>query len=203
MNTAQTSARFVTDAIYPLAISIGILIAIPSPSAAQAQIGKPMHGSDATHANLGRTADPLEQLSASMEALSARVSPGVVQVFSSGYNVDRDGGHKASDLLSHGSSIGSGIFIASDGWIVTNAHVVQGGRRIRVRLSQDVFQSGSQDGATRRAQFEAKLVAADRDTDLALLKIDAVGLPALELSDSSALKTRAVSIGVWQSAGPR
>jgi serine protease Do len=188
MNMAQISARFISNAISPLAISVGILIAMPSLSTAQAQAGKPVHGSEATHAILNRTVDPLQQLSASMEALSARVSPGVVQIFSTGYNLDRDGGHKASDLLSHGSSVGSGIIIDSDGWIVTNAHVVQGGRRIRVRLSQDVSQSGSQDGATRRALFEAKLVAADRDTDLALLKIDAMGLPALELSDSSALK---------------
>jgi serine protease Do len=41
---------------------------------------------------------------------------------------------------------------------------------------------------SRRALLEAKLVLADRDTDLACLKVDATGLPALELSDSSDLK---------------
>ena len=168
--------------------SITIFVAMSSLSTAQAQAGKPIRGSEAAHAILDRSVGPLQQLSASMEALSAQVSPGVVQIFSTGYNLDREAGHKASDQLSHGSSVGSGIIVASDGWIVTNAHVVQGGRRIRVRLSQDVSQSGSQEGATRRALFEAKLVAADRDTDLALLKIDATGLPALELSDSSSLK---------------
>jgi serine protease Do len=71
-------------------------------------------------------------------------------------------------------------YIGSDGWIVTNAHVVEGGRRIRVQLSHDA--------AARRALFDAKLVVADRETDLALLKIDATDLPTLELSDSSDLK---------------
>jgi serine protease Do len=188
MNTTQRSARLLTNPTCSLAIAVGILITMPSLSTALAQAGKQAHGSEATQLILDRTVDPLQQLSASMEALSKRVSPGVVQIFSTGYNLDRDRGRGTTDLLSRGSSVGSGIIIASDGWIVTNAHVVQGGRRIRVRLSQDVSQSRSHDGTTRGALFEAKLVAADRDTDLALLRIDATGLPALELSDSSALK---------------
>jgi serine protease Do len=174
-------ARFLSTTTRPIAIAAGILIAIPSLSTAVAQAGK-------TGLLPDRMADPLQQLSASMEALSKRVSPGVVQIFSTGYNLDRDRGRGAADLMSRGSSVGSGIIIAADGWIVTNAHVVQGGRRIRVRLSPDISPPGSQDRTTHGALFEAKLVAADRDTDLALLKIDATDLPALELSDSSALK---------------
>jgi serine protease Do len=188
MNMAQRSARLITNTICPLAITVSILITMPSLSTAVAQTVKQARVPEDTRGILNRTVDPLQQLSTSMEALSKRVSPGVVQIFSTGYNLERDHGAKTTDLLSRGSSVGSGIIIASDGWIVTNAHVVQGGRRIRVRLSQDVSRFPSEDGTTRRALYEAKLVAADRDTDLALLKIDATGLPALELSDSSDLK---------------
>jgi serine protease Do len=188
VNMVRRSARLITNEICPLAITVSILITMPSLSTAVAQVRKQTPGSEVTRAILDRTVDPLQQLSTSLEALSKRVSPGVVQIFSTGYNLDRDHEPRTTDLLSRGKSVGSGIIIASDGWIVTNAHVVQGARRIRVRLSQDVPPSRSEDGTTRGALLEAKLVAADRDTDLALLKIDATELPALELSDSSDLK---------------
>jgi serine protease Do len=131
---------------------------------------------------------PLQQASASLEVLSKRVSRSVVQIFSRGYSPDGDREHGNTDLLLRGLTSGSGIIIASDGWIVTNAHVVQGGRRIRVQLNSEAVLSAPSDGGSSRALFDAKLVVADRETDLALLKIDATDLPTLELSDSSDLK---------------
>lgn len=65
-----------------------------------------------------------------------------------------------------GSSVGTGVVITEDGEILTNSHVVEGADRINVRLS----------GETEPRQ--ATLVAADASRDLALLRIDAVGLPA-------------------------
>ena len=70
-----------------------------------------------------------------------------------------------------------------DGYIVTNAHVVEGARRIRVRL-QGIKQQ--QDDA--HGPIEAKLVGVDQLSDVAVLKIDAHDLPALEFADSSLLK---------------
>src|ERR1700730_11650812 len=136
---------------------------------------------------LDNSLDPLHQVSASLQALSRRVSPGVVQIFSTGYKPDSEREHRNTDLLSRGLTSGSGIIIASDGWIVTNAHVVQGGRRIRVQLNHEAALSAARNEA-RHALFDAKLVVADRDTDLALLKIEATDLPTLEFSDSSDLK---------------
>jgi serine protease Do len=136
---------------------------------------------------LDNSFDPLQQVSTSLQMLSKRVGPSVVQIFSTGYRPDSDREHRNTDLLSRGLTSGSGFIIASDGWIVTNAHVVQGGRRIRVQLNHEAA-AAPQNGGSRHALFDAKLVVADRDTDLALLKIDASGLPTLELSDSSDLK---------------
>jgi serine protease Do len=164
---------------------LGKLIA-PSPSAAQS--GKASTSVQAKLPVLDNGIDPLHQVSASLEALSKRVSPGVVQIFSTGYKADSDREHRNTDLLSRGLTSGSGIILASDGWIVTNAHVVQGGARIRVQLNHEASLSAPQNGRSRHALFDAKLVVADRDTDLALLKIDAIDLPTLELSDSSDLK---------------
>ena len=156
---------------------LGLLI---TSSPLEAQSSKTSTSAETKRAILDSSFDPLHQVSASLEGLSKRVSPSVVQIFSTGYKPDSDREHRNTDVLSRGLVSGSGMIIASDGWIVTNAHVVEGGRRIRVQLSHEA--------AARRASFDAKLVVADRETDLALLKIDATDLPTLELSDSSDLK---------------
>jgi serine protease Do len=69
-------------------------------------------------------------------------------------------------------SLGSGVIISSDGYIVTNNHVVDGGTDIKVSLNDTT-------------EFPARIVGTDSKTDLAVLKIDKTALPALPLSDSS------------------
>ena len=139
------------------------------------------------HAALDNRVDALQQISTAMQMLSKRVSASVVQIFSTGYTSSGDREHRNTDLLSRGLTSGSGIIIGSDGWVVTNAHVVQGGRRIRITLNQAVTLPAPKNRESQHV-FDAKLVVADRDTDLALLKIDATDLPTLELSDSTNLK---------------
>ena len=75
--------------------------------------------------------------------------------------------------------VGSGFVIDSNGTILTNAHVVEGATTIFVTL-------------TDKREFKAKLLGADKRTDLAVLKIDASGLPKLPLGDSSKVK-----VGEW------
>lgn len=74
---------------------------------------------------------------------------------------------------------GSGVVISEDGYVVTNNHVVDGATKLRVKLY---------DGRT----FDAELVGKDSATDLALLKIDAAGLPTLPFGSSDALR-----LGEW------
>lgn len=89
-------------------------------------------------------------------------------------------GDKLDEKLSgKGPNIGSGAIISSDGYIVTNYHVVEGATQILVRL-QD------------RREFNAKLIGSDPGTDLALLKVDAEGLPFLTFGDSNQVK-----VGEW------
>ena len=171
-----------------LAVSLGFLIMLLSLSTAEAQSSKQTASGHTKQTIVDDGIDSLQQLSASMELLSKRVSPSVVQIFSTGYNQETDRERNNTNLSSRRSTSGSGIIIASDGWIVTNAHVVQGSRWIRVRLHEEDDLSAVQNGRARHALLEAKLVLADRDTDLAFLKVDATGLPTLELSDSGDLK---------------
>jgi serine protease Do len=77
------------------------------------------------------------------------------------------------------SSLGSGFIISSDGYILTNNHVVQGADEIVVRLSD-------------RRELDAQLIGADERADLALLKVTASGLPTVKLGNSDKLK-----VGEW------
>src|SRR5271154_6551920 len=177
-----------TNTIGSFALSLGVLVLLPSLSATEAQSGKQTASGQTRHAAADNGVDSLQQFSESMERLSKRVSPSVVQIFSTGYKLETDHEHNNTNLFSQRSSSGSGIIIAADGWIVTNAHVVEGSRRIRVRLNQENDGSASRNGRSRHGLLEARLVLADRDTDLAFLEVNASGLPALELSDSSELR---------------
>jgi serine protease Do len=76
-------------------------------------------------------------------------------------------------------SLGSGFVISQDGYVLTNAHVVEGADEITVKF-------------TDKRELKAKVIGADKRTDIALIKIDATGLPAVRFGDPSKLK-----VGEW------
>ena len=135
-----------TNLISLVLFCLGLLIAS---SPLEAQSNEASASVQTKRPTLDNSLDPLHQVSASLQALSKRVSPSVVQIFSIGYKPDSDRDHRNTDLLSRGLTSGSGIIIESDGWIVTNAHVVQGGRRIRVQLNHEAALSPAQKEARR------------------------------------------------------
>jgi Do/DeqQ family serine protease len=71
--------------------------------------------------------------------------------------------------------LGSGVIVSADGYVLTNNHVVQGADHVRVELAD-------------KRSFEAKVVGTDPPSDLAVLKVDARGLPALPFGSSDALR---------------
>lgn len=79
-------------------------------------------------------------------------------------------------------SLGSGFIIGSDGYILTNAHVINQADEVIVKLSD-------------KREFKAKIIGADRRTDVALIKIDAAGLPKVTIGDPNQLK-----VGEWVAA---
>jgi serine protease Do len=131
----------------------------------------------------------LNELSSSLEELVNRIRPAVVQIFSTGYVTaeENDSGNTAN-LLSKQRSTGSGIMLSADGYIVTNAHVVKGARRIQVRLSS-VRRVGRAIAVEPEAKLlDAKLIGMDREMDVAVIKIDRTRLPFLSLGDSDAVR---------------
>src|SRR4029077_19663645 len=124
----------------------------------------------------------LSELSSSLEVLVNRVRPAVVQIFSTGYAAAEENGTTTTSLLTKQHSTGSGVVVAEDGYIITNAHVVRGARLIQVRLP-----SPRRDQVAARL-LEAKLVGMDREIDIAVLRIEKTGLPHLLLGDSARLR---------------
>jgi len=121
-------------------------------------------------------------LDAQLEALSRRVAPSVVQVTATGYT------STPSVLLARDQSTGSGVIVDADGWIVTNAHVVEDARSVKVDVQQpDAPPPGGSILRPRSERLVAKVIGVDRETDVAVLKIERSGLPALPLGDSELL----------------
>ena len=115
----------------------------------------------------------LNEFSTSLENLVNRVRPCVVQIYSTGYATSDESDGTSASLLSKQHSTGSGITVSVDGYILTNAHVVKGARRIQVRLPSRAEVSGR--SVTMQPEgklIDAKLVGLDRDIDLAVVKID-------------------------------
>ena len=75
--------------------------------------------------------------------------------------------------------VGSGFLISSDGYLLTNHHVIDGADEIYVTLAD-------------KREFKGKLIGSDRRTDVALVKVDGVGLPRVTVGDSSRLR-----VGEW------
>jgi serine protease Do len=177
-------------------------MAVPAAVAGAFLMGAVLYaGSGGVHA-ASNTAAPLDDnsiaaltsLDHAMEAVAARVTPAVVNVAvtakSSGEVATSDGPMQqlppglqqffgpmqqqpSQPQIEHG--VGSGIIISPDGYIVTNGHVVDGAVQIKVTLHD-------------RRVLDAKVVGVDKLTDLAVIKVDATGLPTIAWGDSGKLE---------------
>jgi len=122
----------------------------------------------------------LMQLNNALEGLAAKVSPAVVQILVTGYGPLHEENRTQTALIVRQHAVGSGLIVDSNGYIITNAHVVEGAQRIRVALPLP-GDSGRAVPVGKRHILEARLVGVHKDTDLALLKIDEKDLPTLPL----------------------
>jgi serine protease Do len=127
----------------------------------------------------------LDQLSRNFADLATRVAPSVVQVLATGYGSAESPG---AGLLAKQRATGSGVILTADGYIVTNAHVVEGAQRVRVLLRDSSSASGASILRPRGETIGAVVVGIDAETDLAVLKVQREGLAALALGDSEALR---------------
>ena len=142
----------------------------------------------------------LVQFSSALERLASTVAPAVVQVQVSGWCASASADGEAAAALSSCRVVGSGIIVDPAGYVITNEHVVRNARSIRVMLTPKPDHSGeapapsgkqqaldavvvdaNREPLGKRQVLDAVVVGANRETDIALLKIDASGLPAIPL----------------------
>lgn len=145
----------------------------------------------------------IQQLSTPSDALTIpeivkKVSPSVVGI---------------SCILSNGTATGSGIVMSEDGYIVTNAHVVDGAQSISVVLPDSYNDTSSKSDDSKSSSdsssdddednltYTATLVGKDTQTDIAVLKIDAKGLTAAEFGTSADLQVGEASIVIGNPLG--
>ena len=145
----------------------------------------------------------IQQLSTPSDALTIpeivkKVSPSVVGI---------------SCILSNGTATGSGIVMSEDGYIVTNAHVVDGAQSISVVLPDSYNDTSSKSDNSKSSSdsssdddednltYTATLVGKDTQTDIAVLKIDAKGLTAAEFGTSADLQVGEASIVIGNPLG--
>ncbi len=134
-----------------------------------------------------RSADPLVHFNESVDHLIRKVAPSVVQILVTGYGPQGDSERQNTGaVIGRQRSIGSGFVIESDGYIMTNAHVVSGSEAIRVVLppadEPGATKAISTALSTRTNIVSARVIGVARDIDIALLKVDGAKLPALALA---------------------
>jgi serine protease Do len=133
---------------------------------------------------------PLTIFSQSVEALVQQVSPSVVQVLTTGYGPMDDSRDSTESFVGRQRSLGSGVIIDAGGYIITNAHVIAGARRIQVVLPAHVLNdTPARSMVSGRGEVvDATLIGVAGEIDLALLKVERQGLTALPIANYDALR---------------
>ena len=140
--------------------------------------------------------EPAQQIDAPFESMNLQQSPQSVN------NVPAEGGMPLQDIYSQsiasvvsisstgngGISTGTGVILSQDGYIVTNAHVVEDGTHITVQLTDD-------------RTFSAEIVGSDEISDLAVLYIDGEGLTPAQFGDSAQLRVGDTVVAIGDPLG--
>jgi serine protease Do len=141
----------------------------------------------------------LRWLSQSLQRLVDQVTPAVVEISAEGLGGRSE---ESAGRVKSERGGGSGVLVDPAGYIVTNAHVVRGSTHIQVlvpeRNSDKRYASILKPAGK---LMDAELVGQDRETDIAVLKVAATGLPSLKLGDSEALRQGEVVIAAGSPFG--
>ena len=160
-------------------------------------------GFQAHPAQKSQPPDALRQFSGSIEELVKRVSPSVVQVLVTGLGATEEGGNsEAALVVGRQRSLGSGVIVDPQGYILTNAHVLRGAQRVQVVLPPRMDTVASLTTLTSRGRtVDARIVGISTEIDLALIKIAAYGLSALPLGKYSDLRQGEVVLAFGSPGG--
>ncbi len=144
-----------------------------------------------------RASAVLSDFSAALEELCAAVSPAVVEIeVRSRTQIESSDGSRAG-FFAQRSGNGSGVIVDPSGYIVTNAHVIAGSRDIDVSILNPALGGGR----AAHKHYPARVIGIDKETDLAVLKIEATGLPTLSFRDSDKLRQGQIVLALGSPLG--
>jgi serine protease Do len=123
-----------------------------------------------------------------------------VQIEVVGYSRHEDEEKSDNRLLAKTESEGAGVIIAADGYIITNAHVVEGARRIHVILDEKARSSERPDAAL---TLDASVIGIFEEADLALLKVNAKDLPTLQVAPADTIHAGQMVFAIGSPEGLR
>jgi len=165
---------------------------------------RPFSDADAVGLNTPRSASVLRDLDRSLEQVAAKVAPAVVQIVVTGYGPLEDHGHNETARIVRQHAIGAGVIVDPDGYIITNAHVVEGAQRIRVILPSPPADSPLDTQPIHAGQIlDAKLLGTHKQSDLALLKVEATHLPTLPLREGAQVRQGELVFAIGSPEGLR
>ena len=171
----------------PSLVWLSCLLAASAVSARAGQ--RPAQGPAPAAAAPAASQDPLVRMNEAIDALTRKVWPSVVQIQVSSYGAREGGRGDASVVVGRQQSVGSGFVIDADGYIMTNAHVVNDATRVQVVLPADNADGTLATALSGRTYLvSARIVGVAAELDLALLKIDGQKLPPLPLATYSQVR---------------
>jgi serine protease Do len=169
-------------------VFIALLLAIAGIASVQAQQARPH-------------AAALSDFSTAVEELCASVSPAVVEIeVESRAPIEDTDGRRAGFFANQRAS-GSGVILDPAGYIMTNAHVVNGAREIDVSVSTVSGAGHDNANGDSHKHYTGHVVGIDRETDLAVVKIDAANLPTLAFRDSDTLRQGQIVLALGSPLG--
>jgi serine protease Do len=149
-------------------------------------------------------ADPLERVNDSIDALTRKVWPSVVQIHVNSYGAREDAIPGEASVIGRQRSVGSGFVVDADGFIMTNAHVVANAQRVQVLLPPAQADGSLTTALSSRMNVvPARIVGLSSELDIALLKVDGLKLPALELATYTRLRQGETVFAFGSPAGLR
>jgi serine protease Do len=130
--------------------------------------------------------DVLMSLSNDMQTLAHAIEPAVVKIYATGLAPVETGDTNRTAFLAQQRSVGSGVIMDAQGYILTNAHVVQHARTLSVLVSDmsGVEATGEDRAEPPATAVPARIVGMDTVTDLAVIKVEKPGMRALKFGDS-------------------
>ncbi len=149
-----------------------------------------------------KSASPiLQELNAAVSRVVARVSPAVVQIRVTGYGPAGDASGAEGPVLSRQRTVASGVIVDPTGYVLTNGHVVHGAQRIQVVLPGPPDDEGSGAKTASQRIHTARVVGTAPSVDLALLRIDATGLPYLPLDPAVKVRQGEMAFAIGSPQG--